>query len=282
LKCGIVTDSTCSLEPEVLEKYNIHLVSLYINRDGKYTKAIEIDPKEYSKEMLDSSFSALTSQPSPNDFFEVFEKIKAECDCILVPVISAKLSGTYSSALVAAEMVDIPVKVIDSKLTSYALGSLAISLRKLADEGRPLEELLEYANQFYKKVRIIFSVDSLDYLYRGGRIGKAKVLIGSLLNLKPLIVLSDGELKAAGTIRGNKKLLEKLFSLATMPMARHELKSVRILSVNRPDDSELLLKKLKSNFNNVETFVSTIEPVVLTHLGPSVIGIITEWREKSL
>ncbi|OAA31785.1 hypothetical protein AT15_02865 [Kosmotoga arenicorallina S304] len=282
MKFAIVTDSTCSLDQETLKKYDIHTVSLYINRDGSYFKASEIDLKKYSDEMLDPSFSSLTSQPSPNDFFEVFESLKADYDCILVPVISAKLSGTYSSAVVAAGMVDIPVKVIDSKLTSYALGALAINLRKLASEGRTLDEMLDYANQFHKKVRVIFSVDSLDHLYRGGRIGKAKVLIGSLLNLKPLIELSDGELKAAGTVRGNKKLLERLFSIATMPMAGHELKGVWILDVNRSDDSKFLFEKLKSNFNNVEARISTVEPVVLTHLGPSVIGIITEWKEKSV
>ncbi|AKI96839.1 DegV family protein [Kosmotoga pacifica] len=282
MKYGIVTDSTCSLDQETLKKHGISLVSLYINKDGKYLKALELDPKMYSKEMADPSFSALTSQPSPNDFYEIFMKLKAVCDLILVPVISSKLSGTYSSALLAAEMIDIPVKVIDSRLTSYPLGSLAINLRKLAESGRPLDELIEYAENFHRKVRVFFSVDSLEYLYRGGRIGKAKVLMGSLLNLKPIIELSDGELKAAGTVRGNKKLLEKLFSLATMPMAGHDLKTFRILNVSRDEDSKLLYSKAKNNFPNADIFISDIEPVVLTHLGPSAIGIITEWQEKSI
>lgn len=280
MKIGIVTDSTCGLEKDILKKLKVRVVSLYIQKGGEYYKATEIDKKTYYEELENAKILPMTSQPSPQDFYEVFRELSTEYDALIVPVISAKLSGTFDSASIAASMLDINIRIVDSKLTNYALGFLVMNLKSMIDQGKSLDELVKYAEEFHKNIRLYLSVGSLNYLYKGGRIAKAKTLMGNILNVKPVIAVENGELVPVGSVRGNKRLLAELIKRATTPMAGKEIKRIAILLVNREDDAKYLEEILAERFKGAEIFITEPEPVVVTHLGPSAIALITEWREK--
>lgn len=277
MSIGIVTDNTCNLKPGDIEKLGVNIVSLYVNRSGKYTRAIDLDLDSYYNELGTVAELPTTSQPSPQDFMEAFDRALQNFDVLVVPLISGKLSGTFVSASIASRDFDMPVHVIDTLLTENGLGMLIRNLSKMIEEGSDTDTLVKYATDFYKKIRTIFSVDDLNYLYKGGRIGKAKALMGNLLKMKPVLQLEDGELKPVENIRGNKKLLQSMVDHTLKGKDPADLKKVEIVYIKRNEDAEELKRILLERVPNIEVEISLIEPVIGTHLGPEGIGIISEW-----
>jgi len=277
---GVITDSTSALTKKRAEELGVELVPLYIHRAGEYRKADSVKIEEYYSELDEPGALPTTSQPSPEDFVAVYKKVQDQYDALIVVTISAKLSGTFDSANLAAKMVQIPVKIVDSKLTNYGLGFLAENLVQLSKKGTKLETLVQYADNFYKSVRTIFSVDSLDHLYRGGRIGKAKALMGGLLNMKPIISLDEGELRPLKNVRGRKKLLDELFSSSVTPMAGKKLARAAVISCRRDDDVSKMSERISAKFTDIDVIKDKIEPVIATHLGTTGFGVISEWTDR--
>ncbi len=277
---GIITDSTSALTMEQAEKLGIEVVPLYIQSGGEYRKADSVKIDDYYNELDAPGTLPTTSQPSPEDFLKVYKKVQDQYEALVVVTISSKLSGTFDSANLAAKMVQVPVKVVDSKLTNYGLGFLAENLVQLSKKGTKLEALAEYAEKFYKSVRIVFSVDTLDHLYRGGRIGKAKALMGGLLNMKPIISLEEGELKPLRNVRGRKKVLDELLSASVTPMVGKKLAKAAVIACRRPDDIKKMSAMIRERFTDAKVIDDRIEPVIATHLGTTGFGVITEWADK--
>lgn len=276
MNIGIVTDSTSSLNNEEQEKLGIDVVSLYVNKDDTFFKATELSREEYYRELETAKEIPKTSQPNPQDFQDVFEKRAGEFDALIVPVISQALSGTFDSAVLAADAVDMDVKVIDSKLINFGLEFLVRNLCNKINNNEELDSLISYASDFYKQIKVMFSVDSLNYLYKGGRIGRAKALMGGLLNMKPIISLVEGELHPVASVRGNKKLIKRIIELSLQSEDR-ELKRAAIIHVNREEDAKNIKNQLNEEYPNINVYIKTAEPVVVTHLGPSALGLFTEW-----
>ncbi|HNS66049.1 MAG TPA: DegV family protein, partial [Mesotoga infera] len=268
MKIGIVTDNTCNLKPGDIEKLGVNIVSLYVNRSGKYTRAIDLDLDSYYNELGSVAELPTTSQPSPQDFMEAFGRALQNFDVLVVPLISGKLSGTFVSASIASRDFDMPIHVIDTLLTENGLGMLVKNLSKMIANGSDTDALVKYATDFHKKIRTIFSVDDLNYLYKGGRIGKAKALMGNLLKMKPVLQLEDGELKPVENIRGNKKLLQSMVDHTLKGKDPADLKKVEIVYIKRNEDAEELKRILLERVPNIEVEISLIEPVIGTHLGP--------------
>lgn len=277
MSIGIVTDNTCNLKSAEIEKLGVYIVSLYVNRSGKYTRALDLDLDSYYNELGTVAELPTTSQPSPQDFMEAFDRALQNFDVLVVPLISGKLSGTFVSASIASRDFDMPVHVIDTLLTENGLGMLIRNLSKMIEEGSDIDTLVKYATDFYKKIRTIFSVDDLNYLYKGGRIGKAKALMGNLLKMKPVLQMDEGELKPVENVRGNKKLLQSMVDHTLKGKDPAELKRVDIVYIKRSEDATELKRILLERVPTVEVEISLIEPVIGTHLGPEGIGIISEW-----
>ncbi len=277
MSIGIVTDNTCNLKSAEIEKLGVYIVSLYVNRSGKYTRALDLDLDSYYNELGSVAELPTTSQPSPQDFMEAFGRALQNFDVLVVPLISGKLSGTFVSASIASRDFDMPIHVIDTLLTENGLGMLVKNLSKMIANGSDTDALVKYATDFHKKIRTIFSVDDLNYLYKGGRIGKAKALMGNLLKMKPVLQLDDGELKPVENIRGNKKLLQSMVDHTLKGKDPADLKRVDIVYIKRSEDAAELKRILLERVPNIEVEISLIEPVIGTHLGPEGIGIISEW-----
>ncbi|NUU96682.1 DegV family protein [Marinitoga sp. 1138] len=281
MKIGIVTDNTCNLTQEFMEKNDIGYASLYILRNGNHVKAIDLCQTTFYEDLKVGSYVPLTSQPSVKDFEEVYRDMLKRYDYLITVTISEKLSGTLNSARLAASMVDEKrIFLLDSKLTSYGLGFLVLELMERIKSGMySVEQLVEYAREFYKTTRIYFSVTNLDYLYKGGRIGKAKALMGGLLNMKPVLSLTEGEIIPVKNVRGIGKMVKELANLGLERIDSMRLKRLAVIHTGNLKYGGQLLEELRNRGIKDEDIVySMLDTVIGTHLGPEAVGVITQWE----
>ncbi|KLO21330.1 fatty acid-binding protein DegV [Marinitoga sp. 1197] len=281
MRIGLVTDNTCNLPIDFLEKNDIGYASLYILRDGKHIKAIDLCPTTFYEELKVGSYVPLTSQPSVKDFEEVYRDMLKRYDYLITLTISEKLSGTLNSASLAASMIDEKrIFTVDSKLTSYGLGFLILELMEKIKSGNySIEQLIEYSRNFYTTVRTIFSVTNIDYLYKGGRIGKAKALMGGLLNMKPILSLEEGEIIPVKNARGINRMIKEVINHSIERIDSLRMKKIAVIHTNNLKYGGLLIEELRNRGINDDTIVySLLDPVIGTHLGPDAVGVITQWE----
>ena len=184
----IVTDSTADLPPGLAEELNISVVPLKVHfGEEEFLDWIDLDSDNFFEKLAGSGVMPHTSQPSPADFVKIYREIAAESDQLISVHLSAKLSGTYQSAVIAkSELKHLDIEVIDSGLASMALGIVVIEAARAAKAGLAKEDIILQLKDNMAKVKVYFAVDTLEYLQRNGRIGKAAALVGGLLNVKPL------------------------------------------------------------------------------------------------
>ncbi len=218
-KIRVVTDSTADLTPELVERYGITVVPLTVFADGKaYKDKIDITNEEFYALLQSSKELPTTSQPSPAAFADVYRQLAAEgAEQIISIHISTALSGTYQSSVLAAGLVaqEVTVHNVDSKIATMGLGLLVIAAARMVEVGDSADNILQVLDEIVKKQRLYFLLDSLDNLHKGGRIGKASHLFGSLLNIKPVLCFTDGVINVQDKVRGNKdnKALERLIEI---------------------------------------------------------------------
>lgn len=278
-KIRIVTDSTADLNQELVEQYGIRVVPLEVLVEGTaYKDKIDITNDEFYKVLRAAKELPTTSQPSPAVFADVYRELAAEgAEHIISIHISSELSGTYQSSVLASGMVADTVTVhnIDSRTATIGLGLMVLSVARLIEEGRSLEDILATLEQIVANMNIYFLLDSLDNLHKGGRIGKASHLFGSLLNIKPVLNLSDGVISAYEKVRGNKdnKALERLIEiLAEKIDPSRKLYSVTAYCDNK-EVSEYLVKRLQEKVKLDEIIYMQIGNVVATHIGMGAVGM---------
>ncbi len=206
----IVTDSSADLPAELIKELGISVVPLYVRfGDEVYRERVSITDDEFYQKLVHGPVHPVTIQPGPQDFVEVYKKLVREADGIVSIHLSSKLSGTYNSALQAKEMVGeggCPIEVVDSGSITMAMGLVCIAAAEAAKAGKDLEQVLDGVKQDVPNAHLLALFDTLKYLQLGGRIGKAKALLGSILNVKPLITLKDGEVMPAGQVRTRAKV----------------------------------------------------------------------------
>lgn len=272
----IVTDSTADLSEEIIKDLQIEVVPLkVIFGEEVYRDWIDLKPKEFYDKLKASTILPTTSQPSPGEFAEVYQNIGKDGTSIISIHISSELSGTYQSAFLAKNMIEnIDIEVIDTKLVAMALGIIVIEAARAAKEGKSKEEILALIDNLKSKIKLIFIVDTLEYLQKGGRIGKASALLGSILNIKPICILSEGIVTPYSKMRGKTKAIEKL-----MDFMHEDIKENQpiICSFIHCDDydSVLQLKEIiEKRFNVKDSSVTDVGAVIGTHVGPGTVGVI--------
>lgn len=280
MKIGIVTDNTANLDKKYLEENHIGLVSLYINNEDNFYKAIEKNPEDFYMEIKDKEYIPKTSQPSIKDFEKIYSKMLEDYDKIISLHISSELSGTLNSAKMASNMVeDGEIIAVETNLTSWGLGFLVMDVKKMIEEGKDIDEITKFAKNYHKKVSTYFSVGDLNYLYKGGRIGKAKTMMGNLLNMKPILKLNEGKLEPAKSVRGQKKLYKEMVKLAM----KENLDNLEHLMTIHTDDLNITdkIKEELVNYGIEEALIEStfVDIIIGNHLGPKSGGIIAVWRE---
>lgn len=272
-KIKLVTDSTADLSEDLIRKYDIHVVPLKVHMEQDvYRDGVDISPAVFYPRLAQLRELPTTSQPSPGEFKEVYEKLAQDGSKIISIHLSSLLSGTYQSALLAKNMLpDLDITVIDSKSVTTGLGLILINVAKEIENGKNHEEIVEFVESLSNNLYIFFVVDTLEYLQKGGRIGKAQAMLGSLLNIKPLLSIDDGIVTPVEKVRGQKKALERLIQLAKEKICENS--QIAIVNGANPDGAKRVKEKLIAEIGLREFIFSEVGPVVGTHAGPGVLGI---------
>jgi DegV family protein with EDD domain len=267
----IVTDSTADLTKEQQQAAGITVVPLNVHfGDQVFRDHVDLTADEFFRRLKASTQLPRTSQPSVGVFEEAYRTLRGNGDEIVSVHLSSKVSGTYNSALMAAQAVDAQaIEVVDSLSTSMALGFMALEGARLARAGRDRATVAERLRALVPKARVICAVDTLTYLERGGRIGKARALLGSLLNVKPILQLKDGEVVPIGRARGRPQALSKLVELLERD---GHVSQLAIMHGAAQGDAEQLRERVAASYPGLDILLTEIGAVLGTHTGPGVIG----------
>ncbi|MEL3961012.1 DegV family protein [Lysinibacillus endophyticus] len=269
----IVTDSTCDLSTEEIMEYDIKVVPLTIQIDDKtYVDGQDLQPDSFLQLMKNSKELPKSSQPAPGKFKELFDELGKNGDQIISIHMTGSMSGTYDSARQAAEMTDSDVTVIDSRYIAIALAFQLREAIKLRDQGATVEQIVARLNEVRKNTRLFVVVDTLENLIKGGRIGKGKGMIGSLLNIKPIATLDDGSYTPVSKARSHKQVVKYLFEQF---LEDTKGKTVKAVGISHADGLTTMGNPLKeliesTGFNGVE--IKFTSPIISTHTGPGAIG----------
>ncbi len=274
-KVVIITDSTAYLPQQYIEQYGIRVIPLTLTWEGKnYRDGLDIQPDEFYEKMKTTSAIPTTSQLGVFDLERMFRSVLDEGNFVLGLFISSGISGSYQSALMAKENVKSDrVEIVDTRLVSMALGFQVLAAARAAADGAGLGECLDVANQAYQHIGVYFTVDTLTYLVRGGRIGGAKRLLGSALNIKPILEIRDGKIEAAGSVISRRKALDRLVDLVEQGINGREPVRISVFHAACPDEAVILTERLEDKFHPLENIPSFVSPVIGSHVGPGTISI---------
>lgn len=272
----IVTDGAADILPEWKTEYGIDMIPVNILFGEKsYLQNEELDNEGFYKLVDETKRVPKTSQPSPHQFVEFYRKIAKKGDTILSIHVTAKLSGTYASAIAAAEEVkdDFKVFPIDSMSGSMGIGLICREARKLERAGKSADEIVKYIEEIKNKVRVILTLDTLEYARMSGRVKTLQAALASVLNVKPIAVLRDGDLSMAERVRTRKAALDRVIE-----MAKEEFgdKSIYLAVVHARDlnSGQMLLEDAKKHFNHRETMIGDLSISVAANLGPGTVGLV--------
>jgi DegV family protein with EDD domain len=269
----IVTDSTAGLSAADCEKYGIHVVPLYVHfGDQTFREGVDLTSEQMFSRIRRTSTAPVTSPPTVEDFRQVYREAARKTDQILSMHLSGKISQTVNIAQSAAESMlgRTRIHVIDSQSASAGLAILAKETAKASARGMSLDELVPYVRGLIPRIYLVFFVDTLDYLERGGRIGKAEALLGSMLNIKPLLILEDGEIQPLEKVRTRAKAVEKV---AEFVAEFTRIREICILQESENDETAQLRQMLKEYFPALDAPQQPYGPVLASHVGPGAMGV---------
>ena len=276
---GIVLDSTADF-PDAPELFpNWRVVPLYVLFGAdSYRDYVDIGPAEFYERLRTAEELPTTSQPTPQDFAAAYEELVG-LERVFVLTVSAKLSGTYASAQQAAED-HAGVRVIDTATASAAITMLGMAIQRRLENGTTDEEIDELVARFRRESGLVFTLDTLEYLAKGGRIGRAAGWAGQLLNIKPILTLADGEVLPLKRVRGNRKAIQEFANAFRDGTVDGPGLRVGIAHAEAPDRVAALETLVRDVRPQAEIEVeTTLGPVVGTHAGPGTVGLF--WLQDS-
>jgi len=278
----IVTDSSADLPAQLAQELGITVVPLYVRFGEKvYRERVDISEDEFYERLAHDPIHPNTIQPSPQDFVDAYQKLSQEADGIVSIHISSKLSGTCNSALQAREMIEkkCPIEVVDSQTLTMGLGLISIVAAKVAEAGEGLQPVLEKVKQVIPNIHVLGLFDTLKYLLLGGRIGRAKALLGSILNVKPLITLKDGEVSPAGQARTRAKGIQRLFDFVK---DAPDIQDLAILHNTTPDEAQTLAERIDPIFTKEQIKFARLGTTLGVHGGPGTLIVIIRGKAADI
>jgi DegV family protein with EDD domain len=267
----IVTDSTAAIPAADQQAMAITVVPLNVHfGDQVFRDGVDLSEAEFFARLKAAPRLPTTSQPSVGAFEEVFRPLRAAGDEVLAIHLSAKLSGTFGAARMAADAVDPEhITVVDSGTVAMAMGFLVLEAARLARQGAPRAAIAQRVEHLIPRARVICTIDTLTYLERGGRIGRAQALLGALLNVKPLLGVTDGEVLPLGRARSRAQALDRLVEILQRD---GKLSHLAVLHGGAENDALKLRERVASRYPELTIPLAEIGPVIGTHTGPGVIG----------
>jgi DegV family protein with EDD domain len=273
-KVALVTDSTTYLPEYLLDQYLIRVVPAMLIWAGQELRdGVDIQPTEFYTRLQTASQMPTTSQPSPAAVKVVFERLLAQGYDILAIFISHKLSGTFASAEQArAKLPNENLALIDSGTGAMGAGWPILAAARAAAQGATLAECRAIAEKALENIGILLMLDTLEFLHRGGRIGRAQRFLGTALNLKPILEVVDGEFIGVERVRTQGKALLRLVDLLEERIAGRRPVHLAVLHANVLDRAEQLLERAAARVDPEETLIAPVSPAVGAHLGPGTVG----------
>ncbi len=274
----IVTDSGSDLPKEVCERFGISVVPLSIQfGDDIYRDGVDMQVDEFYQRLRTGDTLPSTCQPSPADFVKVYESIAQAGDTIISVHLSSKLSGTYQSSVLAASMLpDLDVVSVDTQSASMGIGLTAIAAAEAVKAGKSKEEVIAVTERIVEQLGVYFMVDTLEFLKKNGRIGRASALMGTLLNIKPILTLQDGIVTPFEKARGKAKALKRITEAIAQYSEQYPGQALR-LGVTHSDalaDAERIAAEFKEQFPVHDIFIASIGPTIGVHVGPGTLAVL--------
>ena len=276
----IVTDSLSDITSDLAEELGITVIPLTVLFGHEsFLDRVTITTDEFYYRLTHNTTWPTTTQPPPGDFVNVYNKLAEETDEILVVTLSTKLSGTYESALNAKSLVEkkCRIEVIDSQTVAMGLGLIVIAAAKVAQTGAKLDELTALVRRAMTRSNFIAYFDTLKYLAKGGRIGKAQGLLGAVLSVKPVLTVKDGEMSPLTRLRSRTAGMDYLYNFVA---GFSHIEELAVEHATTPDDADRLVERLSSLFPKERIYRSTISPVVGTYAGPGAMAVVVLESEK--
>jgi DegV family protein with EDD domain len=279
MKTAVVTDSTAYIPKEIRDKWNIHMISLnVIFGNEAYQEEVDITAGQFYQQVKETELPT-TSQPPIGQFVELFETLSKDYDAVISIHLSSGISGTFAGAITASTMVEnLKVYPFDTEVSCMPQGLYAIEAAKMALDGAEAEEIVLRLEELKKTARAYFMVDDLSHLQRGGRLSSAQAIIGSLLQVKPLLHFENKVIVPFEKIRTRKKAMKRIVDLLGEDAASGEPYQAVIIHANREEEAVEWRSELESLYPNVEFSLSYFGPVIGTHLGEGAMGL--GWMKK--
>jgi len=264
----IVTDSAADIPPQIAEELGITVVPLYLRFGNKtYRDGVDINQDEFYRKLQTSNIHPTTSQPTPNDFAKVYNELSKSADNIISIHITGKLSGTCNAAVQGKEIAKNPgiINVVDSCSVTMGLGLVALVAARMAAAGENLQTILGEVKNSINSTQLLGIFDTLKYLFLGGRIGRAKALLGTLLNVKPVLTMREGEILPVSQSRTRSRAIDRLFDFAKNAFGVQEL---AIVHSTTPEEANSLAERMSSFVDTNHIHVSRLGPSLGVHGGP--------------
>jgi DegV family protein with EDD domain len=269
----IVTDSCADIPPQLAKELGISVVPVYL-RFGEevFRDVVDISQDEFYHRLLHGHIHPNTTAPAPQDFIDVYRELGKKADGILSIHVSSKLSGTYNSALLGKKAVGnkCPIEIIDSEVVTMGLGHLVIEANKMAQAGMSLQQIAKEVRQMIPTLRILGLLDTLKYLALGGRIGKVQALLGSMLNVKPMLTVKDGVLAPAGRARSRAKGIDILFDYVKNTP---EIQDLAVVYNTTLEEAKAFVARLGTIFDEAQIKLARLGPALGVHTGPGILFI---------
>ncbi|HLB23124.1 MAG TPA: DegV family protein [Dehalococcoidia bacterium] len=270
----IVTDSTADMSPHLARELGVSVVPLsVIFGDEVFKEGIQIGHDLFYDKLVRSKVLPTTSAPSVGDFLEVYEPLLAETDEIVSIHLSSKLSATYNNALQAAQQLSergARIEVVDSQLVSLGMSFVVAAAARAATGGAGCDEIKTIVEGIVPRVRILVVLDTLEYVRRGGRIGRARAFLGNMLRVKPLLYIRDGEVHPGERVRTKAQALERVFQIVT---SYPRVVEAAVAYSTNPQEAEEVSRRLREAMPGVAVSMARLGPVIGVHGGPGVLGV---------
>ncbi len=274
-KVAIVTDAISSMSQAMGQEYGVHVMPVYIMfGTDTYRDGIDLDSDEFYRLLRSNGQLPTTSQPTVADFIKLYTELSQQAEAIVSIHASKKVSATVDSARAACkELPDVPIHVIDCNTLTMAQGHVAIAAARAADEGQSAEEIVQLVENLAPQTNVIFAVETLEYLRKGGRIGTATALLGSALRVKPVLHIEDGQVAPLEKPRTKKRAIERVLDLMAERVGTAGSVNAAVIHCDAPDEAQRLTERLSARFDCQELITAEAGSVIGTHAGPGTLGV---------
>jgi DegV family protein with EDD domain len=276
-KIAIVTDSTAYIPPELVKKHNLSVAPQVLIWDEKtYRDGVDIHPAEFFTRLKTAKTMPTTSQVAVVDMQRIFQEKVEQGFEVLGIFVSSKLSGTVQSANEAKSLMGTAgqkISVFDSRSTAMALGFQAIAVAQAAAAGASMAECIALAEKSKAHVGVVFTVETLEFLHRGGRIGGAQRFVGTMLSMKPVLALQDGRVEPVDRVRTKSKAQDRVLEFVKEQVAGRTPVRLATLHANAPDEARALLLRAEKELQPVESILAEVSPTVGAQAGPGTVGL---------